>query len=147
MAATLLTGCGASGEALPASSVSASPSAGGSTGVAVPTCGEPETRPTWWTPSCGDAGYQLEDLVYDSWTSSRAVAHGTTLIGHGDEAGMTYRMSVTFDRPRAIAAFQDRPLFSRAVVTYLDGHGPRAAATETFDLSEVWDFAAANRTP
>ena len=150
LTAMIVAGCGASNATLPLSasaSGSPSPIRALSVGVAVPTCGDPEARPAWWTPSCGDAGYQLESLAYDVWTPTRAVAHGTTRITHGDKAGSTYRMSVIFDRPQQVAAFENRSLFSRAVVTYLDGPGPQGTTTDTFDLSEVWKDSVEFRQP
>jgi hypothetical protein len=150
LTALLLAGCGAQTATLPLSaprSENPSRTPAPSVGVAIPTCGAPEARPDWWTPSCGDAGYQLEDLAYDVWTPTRAVAHGTTRITHGDKTGSTYRISVTFDRPQEVAEFQNRSLFSRAVVSYLDGPGPEGSATDTFDLSEVWEESVEFRQP
>jgi len=102
-------------------------------------------RPTWWTPSCGDAGYQLEGLAYDTWTPTHAAAHGTTRITHGDHAATTHRISVDFSHPQPVAEFQDQLLFSRAVVTYLAGSGPTGTATDYFDLADVWTDAIAAR--
>jgi hypothetical protein len=109
--------------------------------VSLPTCSGPQVKPDWWTPDCGDAGYQLE-LTWESWTSDAARAHGTTRIVHGSPAGRTWSMRVVFDQPRRVASAGSRTLFSRAVVSYTSGVGPQGSNRDTFDLADVWQQAA-----
>ena len=116
----------------------ASPPSASPDGVAVPTCSGPEVEPDWWTPNCGDAGFQIEP-VWDSWTATSATAHGhvTTRL----TIGQVWSVHVVFDRPRTVAAYGGRELFSRLVVHYDSGHGPDDVATETMDLADVWKDA------
>jgi hypothetical protein len=102
----------------------------------------PEVEPEFWTPNCGDAGYQLVP-TWDTWSSVSATAHGDVTITHGADAGDTWRVHVVFDRPRAVSAYGGRPLFSRAVVHYDRGHGPDGQASETMNLEPVWQDAIA----
>lgn len=125
--------------AQPAAGSPASPSTSPAPeGVAVPTCSGPEVQPDWWTPNCGDAGYQFEP-VWDSWSAKSATAHGrvTTRL----TIGTLWSVHVVFDRPRAVAGYGGRPLFSRLVVRYDSGHGPDGVASETMDLTGVWKDA------
>jgi hypothetical protein len=110
-------------------------------GVAVPTCLGPEVRPEWWTPNCGDAGYQLT-MRWDTWTARAATAHGSAGVTHGQLAGRNWLIRVRFDHPRRVKVMANRLLFSRAVVTYLSGRGPDGTGQETMDLASVWRDAA-----
>lgn len=51
-------------------------------GVALGTCGEPEVRPTFWTPNCGDAGYQLTDLCATAVGTSKPQWRRAPLSSH-----------------------------------------------------------------
>jgi len=106
-----------------------------STAVAVPGCLGPEVEPDWWTPNCGDAGYQIE-LIWDSWSATSATAHGRVTTRF--TLGTVWSVHVVFDRPRAVAGYDGRPLFSRLVVHYDSGHGPDGTASEVMNLEDVW---------
>lgn len=108
--------------------------------VAVPTCSTPEVKPSWWTPYCGDAGWQL-NLSWDDWTPQSARAHGTAIVTHGNLDGQTWTIRVTFDRPVRVRGFKPRKLFSRAVVHYLNRRGPNGKSVETMSLKHVWETA------
>jgi hypothetical protein len=109
-------------------------------GVAVPTCLGPEVTPDWWTPNCGDAGYEIEP-IWNTWTATSATAHGRVTITHGPDAGKSWHVHAVFDRPRHVAAYGGRPLFSRLVVHYDAGPGPNGTATDTWPLEEIWQTA------
>jgi hypothetical protein len=151
LAAALIAGCGASayGNAsgvhrirLASSPTPSSVSSGSpAVPVAIPTCTSPEVEPDFWTPYCGDAGYQLADLNWDVWTARTARADGIAAVTHGDLAGQRWRIFVAFDRSRHVAGFKPRTLFSRAVVHYLDRPGPNGGWVETIPLREVWETA------
>lgn len=112
------------------------------TGVAVPGCTGPEVEPAWWSPNCGDAGYQIEP-VWDSWSATSAAAHGVVRITHGADAGKSWLVHAVFDRPQKVAAYGGRPLFSRFVVRYDDSRGPNGTPSETMQLQEIWETAVA----
>lgn len=150
VAAVVLVGCGTgpgTGERLsspfresPSATPSPASSAVDSAAVAVPTCLSPEVKPSWWTPYCGDAGYQL-DLSWDQWTPLTARAHGTATVTHGSLAGRTWRIWVVFDRPVHVSGFKPKKLFSRATVHYVGRHGPDGRSSEAIPLRQVWETA------
>lgn len=150
VAVVVLVGCGTGsggGERLaspsrgsPSATPSPASSGVGPVAVAVPTCSSPEVKPSWWTPYCGDAGFQL-DLSWDEWARLRARAHGMARVTHGSLAGQTWSIWVVFDRPVHVSGFKPRKLFSRATVYYVDRLGPDGRSAETIPLRDVWETA------
>lgn len=134
-----MSGASASATGSPRTEATAAP-APGETGVAVPTCGEPEVRPTFWIVGCGDAAYQLKDLIYTAWGDDRATATGTLSLTRGAFVG-EYPMRATFDMPVAVKEFGDRSMFSRLKVAYDAPGGPGGEAGDEFLLSEMWEQA------
>lgn len=106
--------------------------------VAIPGCLQLEVRPEFWTKACADAGWQLQELRFARWDRQQAVATATAAITVGPHRGARDAVRVLLDHPVFVPEC-GRRLFSRLVVTYLDGQGPDGTATETVDLRQMWE--------
>lgn len=106
----------------------------------MPTCGEPEVRPTFWVLGCGDASYQLKDLTYSAWGDDQARATGKMYLTRGPFAG-EYPVRAIFDMPVAVKEFGGRTMFSRLAVTYDAPGGPGGETRDEFFLNDMWEQA------
>lgn len=116
----------------PCSAPTGSPTATGYVGpVRWPSCAEPEYRPSFWTPNCGDAGSSLDDISYTAWGAQQAQGLATYKVTKG---GPYFEAKVTFtlDRPTHAPDFGE--VFGRLTVNFPQGGDPDGRRVATTDL-------------
>lgn len=117
-----------------------------------PTCLQPEFRPTFWTPNCGDAGSSLNDITYTSWDETEARGQAAFKVTKG---GPYFEAQVTFVLDRPVQTPDFGKVFSRLTVRFPTSGGPDREQVTTTDLGAmladarilIAEVGAAQQTP